>query len=165
MLLGCFMLVGQRASASRWTAVASTCAIGVDQVGDAGIYAITGGSAITFSDSNTGEIKTRCNVTNPLDSGVPTWNTLTVGYQDPDGSSPSLTYQVTVTLYRVGKSTGNYSTVAIFDSGSFADKVATSHSVTFSHTFDFTNYAYWVTLDLVRNDSTKNPSVWFVGLN
>jgi len=157
------MLVAQSAFASRWTATASTCAIGVDQVGDSGIYTITGGSALTFSGSNTGEIKARCNVTNPLDSGVPTWSTLTVGYQDPDGELT--TYQVHVTLYRVKKGTGDYEKVKTFDSNKFGDINPKSNYVTFSHTFDFTSYSYWVTLDLVRNDSASNPSVWFVELN
>jgi len=163
--LGSSLLIAQSAFASRWTAVASTCMIGADQVGDNGIYTYSSGSALTFASGETGEIKARCNVTNPMDSGNPTWNTLTVGYQDPDGHLT--TYQVSVTLYRVNKSTGAIDTVGnVFNSNNFGAIGPKANSVTLNNpTFDFADYSYWVTLDLVRNDSASNPSVWFVSLN
>jgi hypothetical protein len=145
-----------------WTAVASTCAPNL--ASDTTVFLwLTDGPAVTFQASDTGEIKARCNVANPSNSGVPSWTTLTVGYQDPDGTG--LDYEVKVTFWRVNKSTGNYSNIASFDSNNFNSTGATSHHVTFSHAFDFTNDSYFVTLELTRNAAAKDPSVWLVGLN
>jgi hypothetical protein len=164
ILLGILPLLTQVSSASTWTATASTCAVGSSQIGDASLYEIFNGSGIEFSDGNTGEIKARCNVSNPLDTSVPTWNTLTVGYQDPDG--PGGTYNVAATLYSVNKTSGVFTTIRIFNSADWSNTGPTSHaSKPFTTTFDFTNNAYWITLDLTRSDTNQNPGVWFVSLS
>jgi hypothetical protein len=135
------------------------CQPGIDS---AGLYTFDIAS-FKFSSGSIGQIKARCHVTNPVDTGVPTWNTLTVGYQDPDGTG--INYQVDVQLVRVNKSTGVSSTIKVFDSSAFATTAATSKSVTFTHTFDFTNFAYFVTPILNRADTAQNPTVWFVQLH
>jgi hypothetical protein len=67
-------------------------------------------------------------------------------------------------LDRVSKSTGTSFIIKTFDSSSFSSTGATSHSITFTHTFDFTNYAYFVTLTVTRADSAQSPAVWYVQL-
>jgi hypothetical protein len=166
MSLGAFMLAAPRASASSWSATASACQPDSTLLVGEPIYQMNGPAIMFYASS--GDFKFRCNVTDPLDSGVPSWNTLTVGYQDPDGIGTG--YQVKVTLYRVGKGTGDFSSIAVFNSNMFLEPNPTSSSISFSHTFNFTDYAYWVTLDLTCNAATCNnydptPSVWFVRLH
>lgn len=158
MLLGGVLLLSGSANAQTWTTIASACQPGSSYAGD---YHFSAGT-LNFASGITGQIVSRCNVTNPKDSGVPGWTTMVVGYQDPDGTGTN--YQVDAQLYRVLKSTGAYGLIKTFDSSSFSGTGATSHSVTFTHTFDFTNYAYWVELTLTRGDTASNPAVWFVAL-
>jgi opacity protein-like surface antigen len=158
MLFGGLMLVSTAAQAQTWSSIASVCQPGTDS---AGLYTFNGGT-FEFTGSSTGLIRTRCAVTNPLDSGVPAWTTLVVGYQDPDGTG--VNYQVNAQLNRVSKSTGTAYVIKVFDSSSFAVTTAASRTVSFTHTFDFTNFAYYVTLTVSRVDANQNPAVWFVEL-
>src|SRR5205814_9652824 len=67
-----------------WTSTASSCSL---DPASAAMSAFSNAD-FKFSGTNVGggtAIVVRCNVTNPLDTGNPTWNTLFVGYQDPDG--------------------------------------------------------------------------------
>jgi hypothetical protein len=158
LLFGGLLLSTPVLRAQGWSSVASVCEPGVNSIG---LYDLNAGT-FQFLGGDTGQIKARCAVTNPLDSGVPKWKTLTVGYVDPDGTGTD--YQVDAQLYRVAKSTGNYGLIATFDSSAFSATGATSNKVTFSHTFDFTNYAYWINLTVDRGDANQNPGVWFVSL-
>ena len=97
---------------------------------------------------------------------MPAWNTLTVGYQDPDGTSVSHTYGVKAKLLRVNKGTGAVSVIATFDSDSGSGaSTPTFRQVKFTHSWDFNNYAYYVTLTLNRSSTILNPGVWFVKLS
>jgi len=158
MLFGGLVLQSPSVAASTWSSSASVCQPGSDS---AGLYTFNG-AQFEFAGTATGQIKTRCNVTNPLDSGVPTWNTLTVGYLDPDGTG--VNYQVDAQLARVNKSTGVSFIIRTFDSSALSTSGATARSITFTHTFDFTNFAYFVTLTVTRVDSNQNPAVWYVQL-
>src|SRR2546423_944188 len=67
-----------------WTSTASSCSL---DPASAAMSAFSNAD-FKFSGSNVGggtAIVVRCNVANPLDTGNPSWNTLFVGYQDPDG--------------------------------------------------------------------------------
>jgi hypothetical protein len=158
MIFGGLILASTAAQAQSWSSAASVCQPGSDSIG---FYAFNV-ATFEFSGSNTGTIKTRCAVTNPLDSGTPSWTTLVVGYQDPDGTG--LNYQVDASLERVSKSTGTSYVLKVFDSSAFAVTTAASRNVSFTHTFDFVNYAYFVTLSVTRADANQNPAVWFVQL-
>lgn len=146
------------AQAQTWSTVASTCQPGSDSIG---FFAYSNGT-FEFADGYTGKIATRCAVNNPLDTGVPPWKTLTVGYQDQDGIGGD--YEVQGSLERVAKGSGVHTIIATFDSDSSNTKTATSGFVTFTHTFNFTNYAYYVLLSVSRNDSNAAPAVWFASL-
>jgi hypothetical protein len=158
MLLGSLFLISHTVSAATWSASASVCQPSEKSTG---LYQFDG-AHFSFSGSNTGEIIARCHVTNPMDSGVPPWNTLVVGYTDPDGTG--INYQVTAQLARVDKSSGTATILKTFSSNSFVDKGSTSHNVSFTHTFDFDNNAYFVTLTLDRVSTSDKPAVWFVQL-
>src|ERR1700733_3334086 len=88
------------AQAQTWSTVASACEPGSDSLG---LYVYSNGS-FEFVSGETGKIATRCLVNNPMDKGVPSWKTLTVGFQDPDGRDG--VYEVQGSLERVAKSTG-----------------------------------------------------------
>jgi hypothetical protein len=158
ILLGSLFLMSHTALAATWSTSGSVCEPGVES---AGLYTLSGAKFL-FSGTNTGEIKARCQVTNPMDSGVPPWSTMVVGYQDPDGTG--INYQVTAQLIRVDKSSGASTIIKTFSSNSFVGTGATSHNVSFTHTFDFDSNAYYVTLTLDRVDSSNNPAFWFVQL-
>jgi len=146
------------AHAQTWSTIASSCSPGSDSIGR---YAYSNGT-FEFEGTETGMISTRCQVNNPLDSGVPKWTTLTMGYQDPDGLGGD--YEVQALLERVNKTTGVHQIIVTLDSNAFQTQVATSKTKTFGHTFDFTNYAYYVGLRVSRNDAVWIPAVWFASL-
>src|SRR5277367_5355751 len=152
MLLGGLMLASPAAQAQIWSSAASVCQPGSDSVG---FYAFNV-ATFEFAGSDTGTIRTRCAVTNPLDSGTPNWKTLVVGYQDPDGTG--VNYQVNAELNRLSKTTGTAYLIKVFDSSAFAITTAASRSISFNHTFDFVNFAYFVTLSVTRADASKNPA-------
>jgi hypothetical protein len=148
----------QVAQAQTWSTAGSTCEPGSDSLG---LYVYSNGS-FEFATGETGQISTRCLVNNPLDAGAVKWTTLTMGYQDPDGRGGD--YEVQASLQRVHKASGAHDVIVTIDSDSYTTTSATSKSVTFTHTFDFTNYSYWVALRVNRNDSVFSPSVWFASL-
>ncbi len=153
-----FLLSSTVVSAQTWSSAGSVCQPGSDSVG---LYAYNVG-IFEFASGSIGTIKTRCTITNPLDSGVPGWKTLTVGYADPDGLGTD--YQVDVELARTSKTTGVTTIIKTFDSSSFSNTGPTSHNVSFTHTFDFNNYAYFVSLNVTRGDTAQNPRVWYAQL-
>jgi hypothetical protein len=154
-----------------WTSTASSCA--VDE-GSAGKYEFAG-TQFRFLGANVSStsyanniplvqpITVRCNVT-PMYDYVPakqgdlipipaywksvSWNAMVVGYKDPDGMGAAA--RVTAILKRVNRATQGESTIITFDSNTAVDNVATEGVKTFTHTFDFKNYEYYVELNLVR---------------
>ena len=96
---------------------------------------------------------------NPREAGTEfsRWNQLQVTYRDPDGlglpGQKGSEYQAYVELVRVSKTTGTWEKITSFDSNvqcaggpslCQADNTTKNFTVTFSHTFDFDNYAYAV---------------------
>jgi len=165
MLIFSLLFISQGAHAATWSSSASAC---VPSDGSVGKYDFED-ATLKFSANSTGEILVRCHITNPFDDtdSAPIWNTLTVGYQDPDAHEQA--YQVEAKLIRVNKGTGVVSVITPrFDSNaSTAPNTVSPVSgfVKFTHNYNFTTYAYYITLDLHRSDSLKNPAVWFVKLS
>jgi len=146
------------AQAQTWSSVASTCEPGSDSIG---LYAYSNGSFL-FASGETGKIATRCALTNPMDTGVPAWKTLTAGFQDQDGIHGD--YEVQVSLEKVNKSTGVHTIIVTLDSNAYNGTGAQSQHVPVTETFNFTKYAYYVLMSVSRNDSNEAPSVWFASL-
>lgn len=168
-LLGALLLFESASHArSIWTYVGSAC---VPDEGSINKYQASAGK-FEHKGSNTGSIFGRCNVANPVDiAGVvayPDWNTLEVVYRDPDSDPTNTnTNQVIVKLIRVSNTTGGVSTLATFDSeNSGASSSFQTNSTTFSHNFNFTIYAYYVEIQVKRNNSgaSNNPAVSIVRL-
>ncbi|HKF04922.1 MAG TPA: hypothetical protein VKB49_21570 [Candidatus Sulfotelmatobacter sp.] len=147
------------AHAQTWSTIATSCSPGSDSIGR---YAYSNGT-FEFSGSNTGMISTRCQINNPLQSGVPKWNTLSMGYQDPDTTFTD--YEVQVFLERVRKTTGAHQVIASVDSNQYSISGPNIGKTPFNHTFNFTDYVYYVGIRVNRNDSVANPTVWFASLN
>lgn len=115
------------------------------------------GGAFAFNGFHDGHIAVLCSVDNPRDTtSLLRWNQLQVTYRDPDGRGRpgeiGSEYQAYVELVRVSKTTGAWSRIAVFDSNvqcapptsCAADNTIKRFTVPFTHTFDFTNYAYAV---------------------
>jgi hypothetical protein len=66
---------------------------------------------------------------------------------------------VLVALKRSNVAAGGIETIATFDSDSLtaSSGFQTPANVTFTHTFDFTNYVYWLDVTLNRIDETGQP--------
>jgi len=144
-----------------WTHTAAACA--VDNA-SASKYE-TNGARFRFKvdGQTTGNIYARCNITNPKDDGSnPGWNRLEVAYTD-ERESPNF---VKATLYRVNKTSGGVSEIGTaFDSINFGAKPSGgAEEVTLTHTFNFTTYAYFVMLQIHREDASYNPSISAVRL-
>ena len=163
--LGGLLLMCGTASASNWTIAASSCA--VDEAATS-LYSVQG-ATVTFAPGKTGTIALRCQVANPIDSGLPglagvpgpaggnpAWSKITLGCKDPDGAA-GLSYEAHATLTRVRISDNLYSTIKLIDCN-----VKTS---AFSHVFDFTNYTYFIGVSVQRNNTAQNPTFWAVKLD
>lgn len=157
---GVLVLLSLSAAAQTWSATASTC-----QVDDGYpiVFDVSGGT-LSFAGGNSGTIHARCNVTNPVDTGKPTWIGLRVGYRDPDGVNSST--RVYATLYQVDRSTGNLTALTSFDSNSYTDSGATQHTkLFFGIAFDFSKYAYYIDVSLTRSAGFTTPQVWSLRLD
>ncbi|KJV06472.1 hypothetical protein [Methylocucumis oryzae] len=123
-------------------------------------------------------ITVRCNVT-PMYDYVPaqkgdlfeipaswksvSWNSLVVGYKDPDGISTNAS--VTASLRKLSRATMTESTIASFNSNSSASVVAVEDVKKFTHTFDFLNNDYYIEINLVRkNTNVVTPVAYSVRL-
>jgi hypothetical protein len=144
--------------AGEWETVASAC---VPDEESAGKYAMEFAS-FQFLGSSTGSVDGRCNVTNPRDDTYdPHWGLMEVTYSDPDGASAGS--QVVVYLRRVNKTTGSSSDIAVFNSNLFAAGQQL-RTVSFTHTFNFADYGYYVALSVRRNSSSLAPKLQRVRL-
>ena len=156
-LLGALVL-SPAVRAQSWSTIGTSCSPGVDSIG---LYNYSN-ATFEFASGETGTIRTRCQVNNPLDTGVPKWSTLTAGFVDPDGTHGE--YEVQAQLVRVNRSTGTTGIIKTLDSDSYPATGPVSRSVSFTHTFDFTNYAYYVTLTVSRDSTSLSPWVWYASL-
>lgn len=152
-----------------WTHVASTCAIDEGSLAKyqfdksdfgykAGMYSTNTSTTAVVLDP----IVVRCNVTNPVDFDNPKWNTLILGYQDPDGTA--LSNRVTAILYSVSRATGINTPIAGFDSNSSALTTRGEGYTVFSKPFDFLNNEYYVEIAVTRRNTELNPVAFMVRL-
>ena len=65
----------------------------------------------------------------------------------------------------MNKFTGVSGAIALIDSDTYNQTGPIVEHRTFSHTFDFTNYAYYMTLTVNRADTNGNPGIWYASLN
>ena len=176
-----------------WTTVMSTCGWeeGEENLMDTGTsdfqyakgtnsYSVNSayypGSTAAKTGTKLKALSVRCNVTNTVGGlSKVQWNTLSVGYSDPDGSG--LQSQVVVSLYEINPETGAATSLdaagknlpfATFDSnvdggGATDDNQGSSK---FNHPLDFGKYNYVLITKLTNlgGDAT-NPSAWTARLD
>jgi hypothetical protein len=136
-----------------WTHVGSACAVDEGSLDKFNFASAT----LSFKSFKSGTVVARCNVLNPLDVGNPDWNGLIVDYRDPDGKGTA--YRVRALLKSLLRSTGSTSTIATFDSNAFATTTRVEHLKTFTHTFDFLKYEYYVEIWIDRATTTGSVSL------
>lgn len=173
LLVSCFLLSGENLSAQlveslpAWTHTASACSPDEAALPK---YAFSNAD-FSFNSTTISDvggfglpipIVVRCNVLNPLDAGNPVWNSMFVGYQDPDGTG--ITYQVIARLKRLSRATGGIATIATFNSNLSSNTARGEGLVTFSHTFDFLRNEYFVEILISRIDKRANPVAYMVRL-
>jgi hypothetical protein len=144
------------AANGEWTTVASACVPAPSSAG----YTWSG-SAVFLPGPAT--VVLRCNVTAPADFANfmdPVWDTIEVTYRDSDGMANDS--RVLVQLWRVGKATGLTSLAGTFDSNAFA--AGTLNSANFFSAFDFTNFAYFLQLNLTRTAAGGDTRIYRVRL-
>lgn len=150
LMSGAVLTQGHGFSQSEWSYIASACTLDEASTGKYNLDF----ARLQFAGTATGEVAARCNVINPLDingGGNPGWNRLDVTYQDPDGQAAAS--RVSVQLRRVDRITGLSYTVATFDSNSYPSGQQLK-TLSFSHTFNFLNYGYYVGISLTRSSSS-----------
>lgn len=149
------------AAPPEWTTAASTCV--PDESSD-GSY-IFEQARFEFRAASLGQIVARCNITNPLD-GLngdpvnPSWNCMSITYDDPDGFFAQ--YRVRVQLRLASGIDGASSTITTFDSNLVADSNPEVHG--FVHAFNFPRNAYYLTVILDRANAMATPRIMRVRL-
>ncbi len=151
-----------------WTHVASACAPDEGAIGKysfnygdfgfkSGVYSDVSSISTTAAAQVVLPISVRCNVTDPMDGSIkPAWNSLIVGYIDPDGTATGT--RVIARLYKLARANGSASLIAYFDSNTLAQNVRAEALVATKEAFDFHNNEYFVQLDLYRaNQTTYYP--------
>lgn len=110
----------------------------------------------------TGQIVARCNIVNLPQFGAGEFSLLEVSYRHQDGSGSK--YRVVAELKRAS-STGQHPTVATFDSNSSPGSAENQlRWVVYSHSFNFSDNAYYVQLRVTRTDALEFPLVTLVRL-
>ena len=152
------------AKAQVFTAVASACVMDESSLSR---YETSGGR-IRLKGSSTGEIVTRCNVTNPIDAGFnPFFNTLELVFRDPDARASAS--HVSAILWRVSNSTGGITQIGgTLDSNVVGSAVATQNaqtrSIAIPAAFNFYDYAYYVEVRISRTNANLAPDFSLVRL-
>jgi hypothetical protein len=143
------------AHAGEWTCVGSTFI--PDETSPA--VAPNGPAAMTlgrlhFIGNSFGTIEARCNITNPNDAGAnPGWGRLEITHNDPDGMGNMS--RVIVQLMEVDKFTGNTNVITTYDSNNFNQ--AFLRVVPFNYAWNFVNFAYYVNVQIIRQNANVNP--------
>jgi hypothetical protein len=143
---------------NQWNINASSCTADAGAIRN-DLYIGTGGT-VKFGSGKMGDIVLYCPV--PKLNFTPTL--LAVIYYDDTFISGN---HVTAQLIRMDMSTGLISRVVTADSdrGPVSTNGNANYAVqTFVHNYDSTNYAYYIRIDIVRNLTTANETVYAVAL-
>ena len=150
-LLGlAFLVFASSASAQVWTAVGSSGAI---EHNSETTYA-TGNGLLFFRSGATGNVNAILNVTNPKDSGNPSWTTLEFTARSSGGFGTF----ATATLYRQPRFSA--SAIAVCSALAPPTGALSTSTCTFSSsTFDFDNNYYFVRLSLGRTGNETQQAM------
>lgn len=151
--IAALLLFSTKSGAQMWSAVGSTGTISDSTLGN---YYV-GASSLAFRSGATGNVGAYYNVTNPMDSGSPSWSNLEFTARNP-GGNPS-TY-ANATLYRVPRASGS-SASGVCTAFAPATGATSTTTCTFSSSLiDYANYYYFVYVILGRNSTSSVVSAF-----
>jgi hypothetical protein len=154
------LFVSNVARADGWQMVGSACTPDPDAIqGDK--YVRTSNMGVQFKGTNTGTIYFICPVAGY--SGF-TASAMGVTYRDDTGQWTS-TDEVQALLYRVPRASTSHLIISQLFSSSFSETTTTYHEDTFTHTFDFENYYYYVRVAIKRTSSSQTVAFYGVMLH
>lgn len=170
-LLGVFCLVvgmistGSAYAGNLWGATAAGCVVG-DPAIQGNRYTVVAGS-VGNNGTNVATITLYCPV-ETLGGGNATALKLT--YRDSSGTTTSAQTNggtVAAQLWRMAHSDGSITSIsnASYSSDSSGTTSATEGTGTFTHTFDFSLYTYYVRVDISRNNTTPTTTFYGVSLS
>lgn len=151
-----------------YSVIASTCTIDEH---DQPILAL-GGTDVTFRTTQVSRRQpgrglmasvVRCPVVDVSGTGFPGWNTLFVGYRDPDGGAGEQ-HRVRVRLLQIGRPGGAKTALTDFDSRRWPETDRTERAIRFEGALDFQQASYVLEVSLYRGDLRGNPRLWHLRL-
>lgn len=148
------LLAANEASADSWSSIASGCVLETPSAARAQVSAVFG--SVAFAGSSLGVIRLSC----PITVSTVQANTMLVSYYDPDGAAG--TCQIRAYLQRTGLFSEAGGTSAAFAStGPATGRSWGTAPITAG--FDFYQSYYWVDVELIRNNTSCNPT--FMGVH
>lgn len=149
---------GTSSSANAWGSVAAGCVPDSTTTANALISSSANFGTVTFASGKSGHILLICPVQS-LVADLTNYPTKYLGVRFYDSNNTSSPFcSVSAYLFRTGQQSETGSTVAtLSDSSSYTGTHETR--ATFTHTFAFDGYYYWVEIDLYRPSGTAacNP--------
>ena len=151
-----------------YSVIASTCTIDEH---DQPILAL-GGTDVTFRATQVSRRQpgrgllasvVRCPVVDVSGTGHPDWNTLFVGYRDPDGGAGDQ-HRVRVRLLQIGRPGGAKTALTDFDSRRWPETDRTERAIRFEGALNVQQYSYVLEVSLYRGDLRGNPRLWHLRL-
>lgn len=168
MLIGAFVALASLSDSAfanhlnSWAAAGASC-VPVGQTSSAHLVFNSAGDA-GFAAGTVGEVILTCPVVPTIDSA----STLTITYRDTDGNGTGAT--IIAALRRKSVATGSVVTIGTVNTN--AGPVVTGYGTmgTFLNscsplTFDFTNYVYYVQINIRRTSTVQQPLFGAASLN
>lgn len=143
-----FVFAAVPASAQYWGVPGS---VGIIDEGSTSLYEFSG-AALKFKSGQTGTIVARYPITSNVSSN-PAWTTLAIAYSNPG---------LTVRVIELGHCLGFEDEIAATTISSGDANSCTNLSI--SHTWDFSNYSYYVEVSLTRSTTSADPRLLHLNL-
>ncbi len=118
------------------------------------------GGGVTHASGVTGQLQWVCPVTTLNATSAP--NRIYMTYVDSSGSGNGGT--VSATLIESSRSNAATSNIVSLSSDSFSNTTITEQKANFTHTFDFSNYFYYVVITLNRTTTGTTTDCYHVDL-
>lgn len=147
-----FLALPALAATPIWTAAGTTAVIDETSVP---LYALTPPFIGFSSTAGNGIITAYFNVTDISATGFPSWNTLEISALDTSSQS-----YVAASLFRLDKCTGAVTLLCGITSTDYVSP--TCHRCTFTNSLDFTQYDYYVTVNIYRSNTGLTPRLYAV---
>jgi hypothetical protein len=150
-LLGTFLLLSAASAADIWTSIGATGTI--LPVGTAAAQVSPPKVSYSTTSTLTGTFQIVYNVTSDS-TAFPSWTTVEVV-----GSNDNTNNGLYVNLYASSRTTGAVTPLITASAGPIPGTTVITGTTTPGYVFDFTNYNYYIVVDLARSSTTAHPSV------